>query len=115
MTQNFLIKKHHYDVIGKIVDKKINVLWSIMEQNDQILTIKTMNDIFYYAIKYFDTISLENIVKIQFHAEKLSHFFERPFGLGFFLLNYENIEDIDSLKEKITRYFNILGIHCYTI
>ena len=112
MTQNFFIKKHHYDVIGKIVNKKIDVMWSIMEPNNPILTIKTMNDMFYYAIKYFDTISEENILKLQFHAEKLTHFFARPLGHYW---DDEDIEAIVSLQEKVDRYFNIVGIHWYTI
>ena len=34
MTQNFFIKKHHYDVIGKIVDKKITEMWSIINRRN---------------------------------------------------------------------------------
>ena len=79
MRENFLIKKHHYDIIGKIVDKKIDGMWSIMEPNNPILTIKIMNDMFYYAIKYFDPIS-RKYSQPSISCRKINSFFTRPLG-----------------------------------
>ena len=108
MTQNFYIKKHHYDVIGKIVEKKLDILWvSLGPPYNSIFTIKTMNNMFYYANKYFDTLSEKKIEKLQNHAEKLTRFIMTP------LVNWneENRQCIFSLQEKVIKYLNMTRIN----
>lgn len=107
MTQNFSIKKHHYDVIGKIVEKKMDIIWASLEPDYPIFTIKSMNNMFYYGNKYFDTLSEKNIEKLQNHAEKLTRFVLRP------VLHWdeEDIECIYSLGDKVITYLNMTRIN----
>ena len=107
MTQNFSTQKHHYDVIGKIVEKKIDIMWSSLEPDNPIFTIKTMNNMFYYANKYFDTLSEESIEKLQNLAEKVTRFLLLPLGHHWL---EEHIERICSLQEEIVTYLTYIWI-----
>ena len=81
-------------------------MWSSLEPDNPIFTIKTMNNMFYYANKYFDTLSEESIEKLQNLAEKVTCFILRP--LGHWL--EEHIECICSSKEEIVTYLTYIWI-----
>jgi len=74
IRENYLIKKHHYDVICKILDNKINKEWF----NNSLYNVENDNlsdllNIFYLFNKYFDIASTDTITILYNYVMNISY------------------------------------------
>ena len=100
VRENYLIKKHHYNIISKILDKKLNKGWFLSTINSlkpenivyQSENIHLIANIYYLYTKYIIIAKEENLILLKKNA------------LDFRYYNvYNNNSDI---LELITKYIN---------
>lgn len=100
IRENFYIKKYHYNVVGKIVNSKIDKWNCNMISENAVNYIVKMNTVYYFANKYYLTLSIENMQKLQVYAEYLSILM----GNNQHWMDNDILSVVNSLQEKIITY-----------
>ena len=93
IRENYLIKKHHHDVIYKILDNKINnELFNNLPNNRHYNYQNNMNNllnIFYLFNKYFDIASSNTIRILYNYVGGISYYKQYNF-INQFIQKYQN-------------------------
>ena len=77
IRQNYLVKKHHYDVIQKIMTKKIENTLKIIRPDRPIENIVNLTELYNLCNKYFMILSSEDTEKLQQNSDNYLYIFRR--------------------------------------
>lgn len=110
IRKNYLIKKHHYDVIEKIIYKKVNYYFDKFELINKynlipLSIIYEMKKLIYIYIKYFKILKFESISLVY---EYFTIFYEIIMAQNeqFYISIFELFLNLDLLKILIIKNFS---------
>ena len=85
IRENYLIKKHHHDIIYKILENKIEKDWFNIDNNYYAFqnNIQNLLNIFYLFNKYFDIASPDTITLLYKYIRGISYYEQYNFVIQF--------------------------------